>query len=1003
MEAFKNNLNSSLSQFYGNSQVHLRKSYGGGFSVPSKPQTKLPEYSFTKNYEETYNPDYVESLEARLQQLKAQSEQLKSQGQVSSSFYQNNTSNQNLTIEEIEILREQQSAKLLELQAEYNRTKNQTPSNTQVLENFNYRSFSPKQTHKSRFSPSRQKYEDKFQRYLENKRVSQKPKSAQRESKTSCVLKKTKGDFEKVTFLRWMFSKLDKDNSGTIDKVELMQEFHQNPDLAELFGLREHAEHPHYMERFEEVFSNIGLSGKFEFSFEDLVDFFGMQTQPEKQKVSREKKKPTSKGIIKEEQPVCLLTNKHMELLEDVFLFADKYQDLALKRSELVNAMRANEKVAKILNVDSVRISDYQVLNLETMLEFIEFDGEGPEEHITWNQFLDYFFSKPKTVNSEAGIEDPSLDEVDLPNYYLQIIENLFESLPFRSHNKVSTFDLISGMREDSQIKGFLSMTSRENYDFCSIGRESLGEVLNRMEKEADSLISWADVKAFLSRRGRPKSSLGHFNSAQKEKFVKLEKSKKELKETQAQTEENLEQKSTVKFDKKLSKNFSGGLSKSLSRSNFQPANDPKSNVTVPEPFEFDIRDKVKEKSIREAKFEEYLKQLKLEEEKHLNYRYRAKPVPSDVVVPKYESIMAAQETKRLEVKRNSIELTKSREKPFSFYERDKNKTKPEPELFVQTPFKANPIPWKSTVPLYQKMVTEEKAQREERISKAAQEKLRKASLPPRMEMHQKVKEQQQSTMQESSSRSFVAKPPPDFKKLQHSFQKTLEAKKNAKKPTKPLPFSFSKTDSISEEQKTQYKKEKMKSTHPETLDEEDKAKANWGVTYSKSSSNGITKKPKVEPAITKKVRAMVELKRKKLEEEEQKAHKLQLEEEKRKAKTENLKARVQNSEVIRQKLKDEQEKNKERNEEAKKKLQNNTKEYKNRLKEMQEKVNSRPLLVETVSDSAIKNQAKMKTLLKVKRSLQESKIPIDNYFNEEEKDLIEEAEYLVKIGRLII
>jgi hypothetical protein len=61
--------------------------------------------------------------------------------------------------------------------------------------------------------------------------------------------------------------------------------------------------------------------------------------------------------------------------------------------------------------------------------------------------------------------------------------------------------------------------------------------------------------------------------------------------------------------------------------------------------------------------------------------------------------------------------LTKQNERPFSFYERDKNKVKSDsvdiPECMRHTPFKANKIPWKVLVPLYKRMVDKIEYERE--------------------------------------------------------------------------------------------------------------------------------------------------------------------------------------------------------------------------------------------------------------------------------------------------
>jgi hypothetical protein len=53
---------------------------------------------------------------------------------------------------------------------------------------------------------------------------------------------------------------------------------------------------------------------------------------------------------------------------------------------------------------------------------------------------------------------------------------------------------------------------------------------------------------------------------------------------------------------------------------------------------------------------------------------------------------------RRMEVKKNSLAITKEREKPFSFYERDKAKQALDQEEYLpwdlrKPSFKANPIP----------------------------------------------------------------------------------------------------------------------------------------------------------------------------------------------------------------------------------------------------------------------------------------------------------------------
>lgn len=92
------------------------------------------------------------------------------------------------------------------------------------------------------------------------------------------------------------------------------------------------------------------------------------------------------------------------------------------------------------------------------------------------------------------------------------------------------------------------------------------------------------------------------------------------------------------------------------------------------------------------------IQEKKIEEENLLKHQFRPKPIPPEVLIPRYKTINEANELRRLETKQNCITITKQREAPFSFYERDKHKQKIDPEQHLpydlkKPGFKANPIP----------------------------------------------------------------------------------------------------------------------------------------------------------------------------------------------------------------------------------------------------------------------------------------------------------------------
>lgn len=74
---------------------------------------------------------------------------------------------------------------------------------------------------------------------------------------------------------------------------------------------------------------------------------------------------------------------------------------------------------------------------------------------------------------------------------------------------------------------------------------------------------------------------------------------------------------------------------------------------------------------------------------------------------------MDANERRRLETIKNSVAITKAREAPFSFYERDKNRKKLDPEEYLaydlrKPAFKANPIPRACSVLIFDQMTKQQ-------------------------------------------------------------------------------------------------------------------------------------------------------------------------------------------------------------------------------------------------------------------------------------------------------
>ena len=115
-----------------------------------------------------------------------------------------------------------------------------------------------------------------------------------------------------------------------------------------------------------------------------------------------------------------------------------------------------------------------------------------------------------------------------------------------------------------------------------------------------------------------------------------------------------------------------------------------------------------KKANTRETKVNEMVMEKKIEEDNMIKHQFRHKPIPAAVLIPRYQNIMDKNEERRLKVKQQSIEITKQREAPFSFWEREKvrmaKKNDPEAGLVndcKRPPFKANRMPDFSSIRIY--------------------------------------------------------------------------------------------------------------------------------------------------------------------------------------------------------------------------------------------------------------------------------------------------------------
>ena len=392
---------------------------------------------------------------------------------------------------------------------------------------------------------------------------------------------------------------------------------------------------------------------------------------------------------------------------------------------------------------------------------------------------------------------------------------------------------------------------------------------------------------------------------------------------------------------------YNSSLNPHFNKNNYSKKSDL--NFTIPKPFEFLKEDYHGKKLL---KMREILEERKKNEEDVFRHTFHANPLNRKM----FDTNGDLRNVIEREKAERDIRITKKKKeikahmRPFSFYEADfksfyerKNKECLPPKFL---PFKANPIRYKSQVNMYEGNTDYDKKRREEKIHQRALSTFNAASLPPRMEMHEKQKKLQEEEKkmiekrkeQEEKNKRFKYKKPPDFKDLQEKFNKILESKKKAHKPTTPKPFTFHEP--------------KKKVELCQFLDFENNPKSKNPKKENKieQARKKMQKKPDIEPPSTKSLKLLMDKRRKDLEERKKNEERIKREDEARIERQKRLNQRVRSSSVIRGNKKKLVKKREEDQKAFIKKLNDDKQEYYNKLKVIKQNVENRPLMMEVAA-----------------------------------------------------
>lgn len=777
--------------------------------------------------------------------------------------------------------------------------------------------FMQKSTAPQEFSdPLRKHYEDKYLKYLSEKdrlaklslEPPKKPEYPKHFQEPEVALK-----------LRQIFRAIDKENIGKVGKMQLVAEFSENEELLDLFGLFDFLDNHSYMAKVTDILENIGANPWL--TEEEFLTFFQvhqnvlLKSKPVKEAASAEKdekpneQKPRTRLVRRKKTKVTMAVVLHKEVLEYLQGLWESIEIEHPTRSDFYECVLADPEISSLLdNTPVVEWSDGYVVMLDKFLS--QFVSEGSE--MIWEDFL---------AKLSGPEDDPRLDELQVPEDFFTLIKEVFESLKQIREGQVSTEAFCEAIRAEAQ--SILEEPARDPKGISVIPAETVGEVLDRLERDAAILVDLEDVLGYFTLRGVRKDAEDSSDDEIIEEVIEDPASK--------QT---------------------------------SPPR-PNLSITVPEPFSFDRRERVKTKSIRQQTLERILAEDEAKIREVMSFRFQANPVPAETKLNLYEQIMKEQNDRRLERVQTLRAISQANTNPFSFYYRDLNKQRPKPVEPPQRIFKANQVPWETKVQIYHQMVTQDAMSRKERLQQAALRSLKRSHLPPRMAMHQaavgqRVASTKARPRREYQKNKYRARSVPNFKYLQESFKAKLNAVKQARPKTALEPFNL-----------TNKPYKYCDSVHMRAIDE---------LLYPepKPLPSLDVRKPKDLNTPTEKWKSWVALKALQRAEKEKQAMAELAEAEKRKNKLKYVKQQVHSCRAIRDNIQSLRQRQQQFLEDRKLQVLEKEHAYAQQRAEIDARVRDRPLLVETVVSGS--------------REMNEEDLYIEDM--EYQPDSIEEEEY---------
>ncbi|KAM4611291.1 protein FAM161A [Polymixia lowei] len=402
-----------------------------------------------------------------------------------------------------------------------------------------------------------------------------------------------------------------------------------------------------------------------------------------------------------------------------------------------------------------------------------------------------------------------------------------------------------------------------------------------------------------------------------------------------------------------------------------------KHRMTVPKPFQMTLREaEVRRRGIKtrsEIERENAELRRQLEELTECQRKFRASPVPAHVRLPLYEELQERDEERRRTMREREEQHLSTIQKPFSFLERERLKREQrdgqlrllQPSIQEKVkPFKAKPVPKAVYAAASGEQMREEQLYRSIKMQMRAKEMFYSAAMPPSMlarRLNERKKTKDAATAAEGDSgltyRPKINKEVPDFDSSYRRFQRNLENRKELRPVTACEPFQL-RTSQISSHRQRILADLKKEQTSPGV--------ARWpyvspgadrtpNSSLCSSLSGSLELLPaKITDATKKRQEAVRKVldQRKKAEEEEERWRERQKQREKKLQRVVLKRAQANDphlalSQTCQSKLK-----------QFRKQDLQRRREYQQEIKEIQERVMERPLLLEQVAQRNAKQAA---------------------------------------------